>query len=76
MNLQEFRSAEKLSLRGLSRLLGIPYSSITDYLYGHRRPTAERIVLISERTRGSVCFADWYPAPSPIPLPDDERSPA
>ncbi len=49
-----------LTLPELSKHLGLPYNTVCSYVYGHRRPTPNNVLVIQAATKNEVGLRDFY----------------
>jgi len=59
MTLDKYRREKSLTLPALAKHLGLPYNTTCSLVYGHRRPSIERIIIIEKATKGAVKLTDW-----------------
>jgi len=59
--LKRWIAREGLSVRAAARFLGIPFGTMTGWLYSGKSPSSQAIRDLSDRTQGAVGFDHWYP---------------
>lgn len=58
--LADEKEAKNLSRRELSRLSGVPYTTIFDYLSGQKKPSLDKVEKLADALDVSPCYlAGW-----------------
>lgn len=60
--LTDWRKKEGYSLKEAAEVLGVPFSTLTDWIYLRRYPRGPNLSLIEEKTNKSVTTGDMHHA--------------
>lgn len=59
--LKAWMDGQELSVRAASRFLGIPFGTMTGWLYSGKHPASPTIRDLDQKTKGAVTFDHWFP---------------